>query len=120
MLMILGLNPRVLQCTALYVKRFLCFLFGDAINLSVIRLLLIAFLSSSVNAEQPSRKGCVAVSKSNMNSALERPFPRYPYERCYLRSRLDYPQRLTRPHCHPDRSSNLIADQPEFLISRSV
>ena len=31
--MILGLNPRVLQCIAIYVKRFLCFLFGDAINL---------------------------------------------------------------------------------------
>jgi hypothetical protein len=33
MLMVLGLNPRVLQCIAIYVKRFLCFLFGNAINL---------------------------------------------------------------------------------------
>jgi hypothetical protein len=33
MLMVLSLNPRVLQCIAIYVKRFLCFLFGDTINL---------------------------------------------------------------------------------------
>jgi hypothetical protein len=33
MLIVLGLNPRVLQCIAIYVKRFLCFLFGNAINL---------------------------------------------------------------------------------------
>src|ERR1039458_1025569 len=73
---------------------------------SVIRLLLIAFPASSVNAEQPSRKRCVAVSKSEVNGALEGPFPLHPYERRYLRSRLDHPPRLTQRHCHRDRSPN--------------
>ena len=36
---------------------------------AVIGLLLIAFPSSSVNAEQPPRKGCVAVSKGEYDSA---------------------------------------------------
>src|SRR5450756_3090333 len=35
MLMVLGLNPRVLQCIAIYVKRFLCFLFGNPCSYSV-------------------------------------------------------------------------------------
>jgi hypothetical protein len=34
-----------------------------------IGLMLIAFLSPSVNAEQPPRKGCVAVSKQEYDSA---------------------------------------------------
>jgi hypothetical protein len=52
-----------------------------------------------VNAEQPSPKECVAVSKSEVNSALEGPFPFHPYERRYLRSLLDHPPRLTQRHC---------------------
>ena len=35
---------------------------------AVIGLMLIAFPSSSVNAEQPPRKGCVAVSKGEYDS----------------------------------------------------
>ncbi len=36
---------------------------------AVISLMLIVFLSSSVNAQQPPRKGCVAVSKQEYDSA---------------------------------------------------
>jgi len=35
----------------------------------VISLMLIVFLSSSTNAQQPPRKGCVAVSKQEYDSA---------------------------------------------------
>ncbi len=36
---------------------------------AVIGLVLIAFPSSSVNAEQPPRKGCVAVTKNEYDGA---------------------------------------------------
>ena len=36
---------------------------------AAIGLMLIAFLPSTVNAEQPPRKGCVAVSKNEYGSA---------------------------------------------------
>jgi hypothetical protein len=39
---------------------------------TAIGLMLIAFYSSSVNAQQPPFKGCVAVSKSEYNSAKKK------------------------------------------------
>jgi hypothetical protein len=46
---------------------------------AVIGLMLIAFPSSLVNAEQPPRKGCVAVSKSEYSSAKEQKLLRSMY-----------------------------------------
>ena len=42
---------------------------GNGAGIAVIGLMLIAFPSSSVNAEQPYRKGCLAVPKSEYDSA---------------------------------------------------
>ena len=44
-------------------------LIENAACTAVIGLMLIAFPSSSVNAEQPPRKGCVAVDKREYDSA---------------------------------------------------
>ena len=50
-------------------REILVALIKNRICTGVIGLTLIAFTSSSVNAEQPSRKGCLAVSKSEYDSA---------------------------------------------------
>jgi hypothetical protein len=52
---------------------------------AVIGLMLIAFSSSSVNAQQPPRKGCVAVSKSEYSSAKRQKLLRSMYG-SYLRT----------------------------------
>src|SRR5271169_1299854 len=50
-------------------QRELITLFENGACTAVIGLMVIAFLSTSVNAHQSPRKGCVAVSKSEYNSA---------------------------------------------------
>ena len=44
-------------------------LIENGASTAVIGLMLIAFPSSSVNAEQPPRNGCIAVSKQEYDSA---------------------------------------------------
>jgi len=50
-------------------RRKLIALIENGVCIAVIGLMLIAFPASSVNAEQPYRKGCLAVSKSEYDSA---------------------------------------------------
>jgi hypothetical protein len=68
MLMILGLNPRVLQCTAIYVKRFLCFLFRGSCHGIASRSAIQLVRGSVQNFTFPAR------SSSGNNFIIGTPF----------------------------------------------
>ena len=61
-------------------------LFENSACTAMIGLMLIAFPSSSVNAEQPPRKGCVAVSKNEYGSAKKQKLLRSSMYGSYFRT----------------------------------
>ena len=61
-------------------------LFDNGMFAAVIGLMLIAFPSSSANAEQPPRKGCRAVSKIEYDSAKREYLLRNRFGGMYVRT----------------------------------